>query len=135
VNNEKNIKVFLGGTCNGSQWRNKLIKKLNIDYFNPIVDNWNEKAQKNEIRERQNADFSLFVITPLMTGSYAIAEVVDDSNKKPKQTILCVLDEDYGQKWTESQKSSLKAVMNLVESNGAKVFTNLKDVAEFLNDK
>ncbi len=32
-----NKKVFLGGTCNGSLWRDALIKKLNIDYFNPVV--------------------------------------------------------------------------------------------------
>ncbi|WP_235906015.1 nucleoside 2-deoxyribosyltransferase domain-containing protein [Ginsengibacter hankyongi] len=26
-------KVFLGGTCNGSTWRDTLIKDLQIDYF------------------------------------------------------------------------------------------------------
>ena len=36
----------------------------------------------------------MFVITPLMSGVYSIAEVVDASNKNPKKTILCVLDDD-----------------------------------------
>ena len=36
-------KVFLGGTCNESLWRDKLIKKLEIDYFNPIVKDWTPK--------------------------------------------------------------------------------------------
>ena len=27
-------KVFLGGTCNDSIWRDKLIEMLTIDYFN-----------------------------------------------------------------------------------------------------
>lgn len=31
------MKVFLGGTYNGSNWREKLIPNLKIDYFNPIV--------------------------------------------------------------------------------------------------
>ena len=28
------MKVFLGGTCNGSKWRDEIIKLLEIDYFN-----------------------------------------------------------------------------------------------------
>ena len=35
---KKQRKVFLGGTCNESTWRDELIKKLKIDYFNPVVD-------------------------------------------------------------------------------------------------
>jgi len=31
-------KVFLGGTCNESTWRDELIPMLEIDYFNPVVD-------------------------------------------------------------------------------------------------
>lgn len=31
-------KVFLGGTCNESTWRDKIIPELLIDYFNPIVE-------------------------------------------------------------------------------------------------
>ena len=30
---KKLLKVFLGGTCNGSLWRNELIPQLKIDYF------------------------------------------------------------------------------------------------------
>jgi hypothetical protein len=35
-------KVFLGGTCNESLWRDKLIKLLKIEYFNPVVPDWTE---------------------------------------------------------------------------------------------
>ena len=35
------MKVFLGGTCNESKWRDDLIKLLKIDYFNPVVKDWN----------------------------------------------------------------------------------------------
>jgi hypothetical protein len=100
-----------------------------------VVDDWDEEAQKNEIKERENADYCLFVITPLMTGVYAIAEVVDDSNKQPQKTVLCVLDEDQGKVWLDSQKGSLDAVKRLVEENGVKIFDNLEDVAIFLNDQ
>jgi len=95
---------------NGSTWRDELISCLKIDFFNPSVDVWDEKAQLNEIKEKEICDFLLFVITPLMSGAYSIAEVVDASNKTPEKTILCILDNDDGKKWTRSQKSSLNAV-------------------------
>lgn len=127
------MKVFLGGTMNDSTWRDKLISELKIDFFNPMVDVWDEKAQLNEIKEKEVCDFLLFVITPLMTGIYSIAEVVDASNKTPEKTILCVMESDDGKEWTNSQKSSLNAVENLVHSNGAFVFKSLEETASFLN--
>ena len=87
-------KVFLGGTCNESTWRDKLIKMLEIDYFNPVVDDWTEECYQEELRQREICDYCLYVITPRMTGVYSIAEVVDDSNKRPEKTIFCILNHD-----------------------------------------
>lgn len=41
-------KVFLGGTCAETTWRDKIIDKLseNIEYFNPVVKNWTPADQK-----------------------------------------------------------------------------------------
>ncbi len=33
-------KVFLGDTCNGSTWRDGLIKELRINYFEPCAEEW-----------------------------------------------------------------------------------------------
>ena len=88
------MKVFLGGTCNESAWREQLIDMLDIDYFNPVVDDWNEECYLREIKERKECVYCLYAITPLMTGVYSIAEVVDDSNKKPEKTLFCILDKD-----------------------------------------
>jgi hypothetical protein len=54
------IKVFLGGTCNESDWREKLIELLNINYFNPVVDDWNVEAQLKEIEERKICDYCFY---------------------------------------------------------------------------
>lgn|SRR5574344_426606 len=126
-------KVFLGGTCNDSTWRDELIPKLDVDYFNPVVDDWNDEAKIKEEIEKHNAQFRLYVITPLMTGIYAIAEAVDDSNKYPERTLVCILEEDGGKTWSNSQRSSLDSFMSMVGSNGAKVFDNLDAVAKHLN--
>lgn len=68
-------KVFLGGTCNESEWRNYLIKLLTIDYFNPVVDDWTEECMAEERKQREICDYCLYTITPKMTGVYSIAEV------------------------------------------------------------
>lgn len=136
-------KVFLGGTCNGSNWRNEIIEMLNIDYFNPVVDDWTEECYQEELRQREICDYCLYVITPRMTGAYSIAEVVDDSNKRPEKTIFCLLTMDTNPAidintpeyifFSNPQLKSLDKVGLMIEKNGGKYFDTLKDVADFLN--
>ena len=144
-------KVYLGGTCNESTWRDKLIKMLEIDYFNPVVDDWTEECYQEELRQREICDYCLYVITPRMTGVYSIAEVVDDSNKRPEKTIFCLLEydlSDYKMKLADGKKvrkyvemfdagqlKSLDKVGVMVEKNGGKYFRSLSEVAKFLNNK
>jgi len=127
-------KVFLGGTCNESTWRNKLIPKLKINYFDPVVDDWTPECMTEEIKQRQESDFVLYTITPKMTGTYSIAEVVDDSNKRPEKTLFCVIEEDDGFKFGRDQIKSLKQVGNMVLSNGGKWLNTLDGVAEYVNN-
>ena len=127
-------KVFLGGTANNSTWREELIPKLDsnkISYFDPIVEDWNEQAQQEEIHQRKTCDFVLYTITKEILGFYAIAEVVDDSNKRPDKTIFCYLEEGF----SKHQIKSLQATARMVKENGAKVFTSLEEVAEYLNSE
>ena len=128
-------KVFLGGTCNESTWRNRLITKLKINYFNPVVKDWTPKCMAEEIRQRKTCDYCLYVITPKMTGVYSIAEVVDDSNKRPKKTLFCILEQDGKKKFTAQQLKSLNQVSKMVGKNGAKVFPNINSIALFLNSR
>ncbi|MBP5502775.1 MAG: hypothetical protein J6Y24_08300 [Bacteroidales bacterium] len=126
-------KVFLGGTANHSQWRETLKPMLTIDFFDPVVPVWNEEARIREIQERETCDYCLYVITPKMTGFYAVAEVVDDSNKRPDKTVYCVLSTDDDKEFEPHQIKSLLAVGKLVKRNGGHWLQNLNEVAEFLN--
>lgn len=134
-------KVFLGGTCNESKWREKLISLLNNDrYFNPIVQDWTHSVQENEKIQKQCCQYHLYVITPLMTGCFSIAEAVDDSNKIPERTLFCILksDEDgKGKKviYEEGQLRSLNATSELLIENGARCFNSLQEIADFLNQE
>ena len=132
-------KVFLGGTCNESTWRDGLIEILEIDYFNPVVDDWTEECYREELRQRELCDYCLYVITPRMRGVYSIAEVVDDSNKRPEKTIFCIVTADFSDTgdiimFDEQQLKSLDKVGVMVQNNGGKYFRTLREVAKFLNN-
>ena len=126
-------KVFLGGTCNGSMWREDLIKDLAIEYFQPAGEGWTPEMMEEEIRQRAECDFCLYVITPKMTGVYSIAEVVDDSNKRPGKTIFCWLSSDEGIFFSTHQMTALEQVGQMVKDNGAKYFKTLSETADYLN--
>lgn len=130
---EAKSKVFLGGTCNDSNWREKLIPLLNIDYFNPVVENWTPECREEEIKQRNDCDYCLYVITPKMEGVYSIAEVIDDSNKRPDKTIFCFLEKDEESEFSPAQITSLTAVKKMVEKNGGNWFSNLESIADYLN--
>ena len=126
-------KVFLGGTANGSRWRDDFIKGLKIDYYNPVGETWTAEMKKEELRQREVSDFCLYVITPKMEGLYSIAEVTDDSNKRPSKTIFCFVYEDDGKSFSEKQIRSLEEVGQMIKRNGAHFFKTLKEVTDFLN--
>ena len=131
-------KVFLGGTCNGSLWRDMLIPRLDsntVDYFNPVVEDWTPECQAEELKQREECDYCLYVITPKMTGVYSIAEVIDDSNKRPEKTMFMFLATDFADMFTKGQVKSLNYVKQMVTDNGGHVFKNLKEIIEFLNEE
>ena len=115
-------KVFLGGTCNDSTWRNRIIPMLTVESFNPVVVDWTPECQAEEVRQRQECAVVLYCITPLMVGAYSVAEAVDDSNKQPERTVVVLLREDDGAKFGAAQWRSLQAVAHMVTCNGGAVF-------------
>lgn len=131
--NPKKNKVFLGGTCNNSTWRDELIPMLTVDYFNPVVTDWTPECQEVEIREREAADIVLYVITPLMTGMYSIAEAVDDSHIHHGKVIFAVLDVDAGQSFTPHQIKSLEMTGKMIARNGGAFCRSLAEVASLIN--
>ena len=125
------MKIFLGGTCSGWKWRDKLIPLLNCEYYNPIVKNWSENDRLREVQERETADIILYGITNGIKGVYSIAEVVDDSNKRPEKTIFLNLYKDGDKQMSHS----LSAVERLLIANGVAIFNSLEGCAEFINNK
>lgn len=132
---DKKVSVFLGGTCQGYDWRKKIIEMIdeNVDYFDPFLRNgepWDDEAKMKERIARRTCDFCLYTITSACVKiPYSIAEVVDDSNKKPYNTILFIDMDGFDEK----SKNSAEEIKNLCKRNGSFVFNSLEEVANFLN--
>jgi hypothetical protein len=129
----KMTKVFLGGTCNGSTWRDEIIPMLDIEYFNPVVKDWTPSCMEEERKQREECDFCLYVITPRMTGVYSIAEVIDDSNKRPEKTIFVILPVDGEHQFTDAQLKSLNEVAKMVSRNLGAYHSSLENAAKYMN--
>lgn len=124
--------MFLGGTCNNSTWRDELIPMLTIDYFNPVVEDWTEECIAEEIKQREECDYCLYVITSA-ASVYSIAEVVDDSNKRPEKTVLCFVDLNDGIAFSEAEAKLLTQVALMVTDNSGVYCSDLRMVANRLN--
>jgi hypothetical protein len=108
-------RIFLGGTCNNSTWRNELMKLVNVEMFNPVVENWTEDCQKVELDEKENkCNVHFYCITKEMTGVFSIAEAIDSVHNKDKRTLFQVIPSGF----EPSQLKSLKAVCDLIERRG-----------------
>lgn len=134
-------KWFLGGTCAGTIWRDELIpylKKNNIDYFNPVVDNWTPECQAIEEEEKNSkCNVHLYVLTPEMTGSYSVAEIVHSAHlaniygTSVDKVIVAIKNSDLWEKHQiKSFDAVLKLVKNIARDNAAVGFIN--DVSDIL---
>lgn len=127
---EKN-KIFLGGTCTSS-WRDEIIPALDyyeIDYFNPIVEDWTPECIEIEDMEKNDkCNIHLYYFDSSMKGVYSVAELVsscynidityiDDKGFEIKPfsvaLVLFIVNTDG---FDEDQLKSFRAVLNLLRN-------------------
>lgn len=125
--------VFLGGTCNESTWRDKLIEGLEISYFNPVVQDWTKDDKEKEDQIKDSADYNLFVFTPKHTGFFSFVEATLLAVKSSSRTVLCVLQDDDGTTFDEATKRSVDSTLTTLAEEGVKVFDSLDAVRTYLN--
>lgn len=116
---DKKLTVFLGGTTT-SNWRKQFldtVDKDKFDCFNPIVEEWNEDAKENERKHRENDNIILYVLSPKMKGFYSIAEMIDDSNKRPNNTICVFLKQDEDAIFDDTQWNSILEIEKMCKRN------------------
>ena len=135
------IKIFLGGTCEGYDWRKDLEHTFKdvegLELFNPIVDDWTPECVIKENEYKENCDVCLFVITPFMAGCYSVAEAVDVSNKHPERAVFAYIDtakyKNDLRRFTPKMEKSIKVTGEMIERNGGKFFKSLEEVIEYID--
>ena len=127
-------KVFLGGTCNNSTWREKLMPNLQIDYFNPVVEDWTPKCQAEEIRQKEHeCNIHLYVITPKMKGVFSIAEAVESAMTEDKKCVFCILGIDGDDEFDMAQIKSLEATGSMIQRHNGIWVSDFDDLPRILN--
>ena len=144
--------IFLGGTCNGDDWREEFIDTWknkvkdheslkDVELFNPVVDNWDEEAQKKENEVKDKAFVNLFVITPKMHGSFSIAEAIECCHSSSAKVVFAVYDkynEWIGQTDGNGNRieKSFDAIGDLIKKhNGLYIKVDGKDACSKLIDE
>jgi len=136
IKKKNKIKVFLGGT--NTQWRNRLIPKLKINYFSPTLDERTDDCIAEENSQRQNCDAVLFLITPKVTkiiDAYLIAEAVDSSHdtRYVGKTIFCFINSYKKTKFSVLQLESLYRIGEIIQGNNGIVasFDNIEKFVDY----
>jgi len=127
-----NNKVFLGGACT-SNWRKDLIPLLEIDYFNPIVEEWSEDLRLVVEKEKEfECDIHLYMIDSTMTGKYTFLEIGVSLMKNNIITIVQINPDNF----TNKELDNMEAILNLVaENKGIGYFDDgLEYLATILNN-
>lgn len=119
-NSANENKVFLGGTCGEACWREMLIPLINVDYFNPVVENWTSEMQLIEQQQKKECNIHLYVITCEMKGFFSIAEMIDSAHSDQKKTIVQIIPEGF----SPAQIKSFEAIVDMVNNLGGNAFIN-----------
>lgn len=139
---EKEDIIFLGGTCNGSDWREEFISIFNktdckTQLFNPVVKDWTPECKDKEDEIKHNARMNLFVITPEMTGIYSIAEAVECSHYNGSKVFFAIINRNGT--FTDGNIKSFDAIGDIIKDHGGvyKNYTNYsydKTIETLVND-
>lgn len=136
------IKVFLGGTCEGYDWRKVLEERFDyvkfLELFNPIVEDWTPECVERENEYKENCDICLFVITPFMQGCYSIAEAVEMAIKQPEKVVFVHLNKAAAnneiRRFTRKMQHSLEVTGELIERNGGTYLKSLDEVIDYIRE-
>ena len=116
---EENLCIGLFGTCGKSQWRAPFIetyKGLEINFFNPQVDDWKPECAVGEARHMANDRVILFPITKETYATGSLAEtgfsILQAIRLDDRRQFVILIDQQLDASLMENQvaaKESLRA--------------------------
>ena len=91
--------IFLGGTAANNNWRGDFVRELmnrglkEDNFFNPVVSEWNDEAQRREETAKREAAYLVFYIAdPKQDGNplsaYSMVEATMALYDKPERTVV-----------------------------------------------
>jgi len=108
-------KIFLGGTCADSKWRDDLLSVIQVDSFNPVVKSWTPDCIFEENKQKDLlCNVHLYVITSEMKGVYSIAEAIESSCNPNIVTILHIIPDGFN----DGELKSLQATSDMCKMHG-----------------
>ena len=118
-------KYFLGGTCANSTWRDEWIEKNNgkLNYFNPVVDVWDESAQAKEDKEKALCGIHLYGFTVEQQGAYSFFEIAY-SLYNNKEVVLLILGIDKNEQYHSTIN---KIISDLSTNKSVRIFYSIDD--------
>lgn len=133
--------VGLFGTCGNSKWRDSVIPVLEangIEYFNPVILDWNEECMKNEVLHASLDRVILLVITGETTGIASMAEsgwIAAQAILRGQCLIMVIEDVDPSLDSNELRINKTRALMrkyilSLPKESGVYLFDNINDAVE-----
>lgn len=127
--------VFMGGTCAGPKWRERLCGQVSQSFrwFNPVVDEWSEEAKEAELAVRAEADVMLYAITPYQEGCYSFLEMTEDAIRSEKPVVIAFLPSFEDKAFSEQQWSSIVSAKRLLERNNATVLLSMEELIDWFN--
>ena len=130
------MKVFLGGTVDGYDWIETVIDRIkcSMQYFNPIVEDYDEKAKEREDKEKEKCDVLLFVITNDIAGVYSIAEATEYAVRRGHRVVFCNL---YTRDQTDAEirmKGSIDHTAELLSKYTRYVCRDLDQAIRYLHE-
>jgi len=118
-NNGTLNKIFLGGTCSDTKqedYRSSLIshlENLNLDYFDPHVDEWDDNARQLEEDAKRDCRFDLFLLDQhKMKGVYSILEMTISAIKRGKDCIIYLVLDDGDEKLGKNLTTTVNHLKN-----------------------
>lgn len=124
-------KLFLGGTCGDSTWRNDLMPVLDefgMNYFNPVVEDWNEDAQKEEDRQKSICDTHLYGLTKEQSGAYTFFEI-GYSLYEGKKVVILNIDLEVNEQFRSTIN---KIIIDLKSDSNVLIFDSIVEFKEYL---
>lgn len=113
TDNIENVYLWLGGTCDGYDWRKEFLEKIDlpISYYDPCIRpgddmDWDKDARRAEELAKAHAKLQLYIITSDMRGCFSIEEITE-AVMRPKSFLnrhVCVAILDYRDGFTPDMK-------------------------------